>query len=86
MGRLLQVAVTEACFLIHNHLRIFNANDEKINDFYRARELFIQSDDYDLYPVADDPRMYRNCEEWRDTIANSMWNDYQNYLRTHNLL
>jgi hypothetical protein len=67
-----QVSITQCCFAIHNFIRKHMTYED---DYFRMEFGNDEIDENDIDEIDQTLRASKQCESWRDNIANAMWQD-----------
>jgi hypothetical protein len=71
-------------FIIHNFIRIHQSIPDAYSQFNDEEIIMVQEEE--VLAANEHPDQNRGLEsQWRDTIAQDMWNDYLIYIENNNL-
>lgn len=74
-----QVMIVKSCFMVHNFIRLHQDSEDPYDEW----------DDNDVAHVEENEDIDNHnvnagaASIWRDSIANAMWEEYQNYLQAN---
>ena len=82
-----QVSLVMTCMFLHNFVRKNQIHNDAF-DHLDDDEMYGENDDgnvheYDEY--VDDPASHNDAVDWRNDIAQRMWDDYQEVLVARNI-